>query len=46
MLLIFVRLFCWAWTYNEFYVLAHSEKTDVMADKIMLDTLVFVFLVT
>ena len=25
---------------------AHSEKTDVMADKIMLDTLVFVFLVT
>ena len=53
MLLIFVKLLCWALYLldKDFYVLSPihpvtCKKTDLMADQIMLDTLVFVLLVT
>ena len=51
MLLIFVKLFCWGLYLldKDLYVLSpihYYKKTDLMADQIMLDTLVFVLLVT
>ena len=47
MLLIFVILFCWAlYLYKESFMCCTVREKTVTTDKMMLDTLVFVLLVT